>query len=60
MKNSDLKRKYEANMKNIITKTVSSVTNQIIAIETKKLKMSTLARRKIVGERYLYLDLASY
>ena len=47
-------------MKNIITKTVSSVTNQIIAIETKKLKMSTLARRKIVGERYLYLDLASY
>ena len=33
MKNSNLKKKYEADIKNVIARKVSRVTNQIIAIE---------------------------
>ena len=55
MKNSNQMKNYEANMKNVIVKYFSSVTNQIIAIEryeTKKLNMSTLV--EIVDKRYRY------
>ena len=57
MKNSNLmKKKYKANMGNLIAKKVSSASiPKIIAIEgyvTKKLNMSTLG--EIVGERYRY------
>ena len=53
IKNSNLKNKYEANIKNLIIKNVSNVTNQIISMEryeTKKLNTSTLD--EIVGYRY--------
>ena len=55
MRNSDLNKKYEAIMKNVIAKKVSSVTNQILAIEryeTKKLNTSILD--KIIDKRYRY------
>ena len=57
MKNSNQMKNYEANMKNVIVKYFSSVTNQITAIEryeTKKLNMLVPWTKSLVGKRYCH------
>ena len=55
MRNSDLKKNYEAIMKIVIAKEVSSVTNQILAMERyKPKKLNTSIMNKIIDKRYRY------
>ena len=63
MKYSNPKKKYEANMKNVIDKKILKCVQQITAIElhkTKKLSMSTLDEILDKPYRWFFANLSSF